>query len=208
MHPNPVYRGDDLARNLNFVRERAFGVLTVSGEAGPVAAHLPFVLSGDGKRLEAHVMRSNPVWRAIETPQKALLIVSGPDAYISPDWYGVEDTVPTRNYVAVHLRGRLVRRDPGEIEGFVERLSDAMEKRLLPKPVWKLSKVSPDVLARFYRIIVPVELEIESVEATWKLNQNKPREQALAAADALAADGFGMEVAALVALMRAESGEK
>lgn len=202
MHPNPVFHEQDPVRNLGFARDRAFGVLTVSGPDGPIAAHLPFILSEDGTRLEAHVMRSNPIWRTIEQPAKALMIVSGPDGYISPDWYGAKNAVPTRNYVAVHLRGTLRRRDPGDIHGFVERLSDAMEARLAPKPVWKISKMEPDVLARMYRMIVPVEMEIEGVEGTWKLNQNKPAEQALAAAEQLEATGFGQEIGALVALMR------
>ena len=36
MHPNQVYHRADAQRNLDFARERAFGVLAVSGEEGPV----------------------------------------------------------------------------------------------------------------------------------------------------------------------------
>lgn len=205
MYLNPAHYEKDISRNLEFARERAFGVLTVSAPGGPIAVHLPFVLSDDGTQLEAHVMRSNPIWRALAEPMKALMIVSGPDGYISPDWYGAQNAVPTRNYVAVHLRGTLRRLDPGQIHDVVERLADAMEARLAPKPVWKSSKMDREVLERMYRMIVPIEMEIESVEGTWKLNQNKPAEQALAAANALETGGFGQSIAELVALMRTAS---
>ena len=202
MYLNPKFQEPDPKRNLDFVRERGFGVLSVSGIDGPIAVHLPFILSADGKRLEAHVMRSNPVWRAIEEPTKALMVVSGPDGYISPDWYGDTDAVPTWNYVAVHLRGVLRRVDPGEIHAYVERLSDTMEARLAPKPIWKSSKMASGALERLYRMIVPLEMDIESVEGIRKLNQNKPADQAMAAADRLEEGGFGQDIGALVAMMR------
>ena len=45
-------------------------------------------------------------------------------------------------------------------------------------------------------------LHVEDVDGTWKLAQHKPEAARLAAAEALAADGFGSEVDALAALMR------
>ena len=44
--------------------------------------------------------------RAIANGAAVRLIVEGPEGYISPDWYGVADQVPTWNYVAVHLVGK------------------------------------------------------------------------------------------------------
>ena len=49
-------------------------------------------------------MRSNPIAR-MGAPAPAVLSVAGPDGYISPDWYGLQDQVPTWNYVAAHLDG-------------------------------------------------------------------------------------------------------
>ena len=103
MHPNPVFRAEDRARHVEFARDRAFGVLALSAEEGPLLSHVPFLLSEDGSMADLHLVRSNPVVRALHEPQRAKIAVQGPDAYISPDWYGVEDQVPTWNYVAVHL---------------------------------------------------------------------------------------------------------
>ena len=52
------------------------------------------------------------------------------------------------------------------------------------------------------RAIVPIELAIETVDGTWKLNQNKPREVRLSAAEHVATQGFGQESTLLAALMR------
>jgi transcriptional regulator len=202
MHPNPAYRQQPEARALEFARERGFGALTVSGPDGVLAAHVPFVMA-DG-RIAAHLVRSNPLVRHLKDgPATALMIVSGPDGYISPDWYGEGDRVPTWNYVAVHLRGELRLVDEDRLLADLDRLSSNFETRLAPKPIWKTSKMTPEVLARLQRQIVPVEMTIENIDSTFKLNQNGADSSRLGAAAGLAEGGTpGMETAALAALMR------
>jgi transcriptional regulator len=206
MHPNPAYRQQPEARALDFARERGFGAMTVAGPDGVLAAHVPFVMA-DG-RIAAHLVRSNPLVRHLKDgPATALMIVSGPDGYISPDWYGEEDRVPTWNYVAVHLRGQLRLIDEARLRAHLDRLSDNFEARLAPKPVWKTDKMTPDVLARMMRQIVPVEMTIETIGSTFKLSQNGADSSRLGAAEGLAGGGTpGMETAALAALMR-EAGD-
>ncbi|MEO1275631.1 MAG: FMN-binding negative transcriptional regulator [Pseudomonadota bacterium] len=181
MHPNPAFRRTEAARNLAFARDRSFGVLTVAGPDGPLAAHVPFLLNEDGTRWEAHLVRSNPILAVLPAP--VLVAVSGPDGYVSPDWYGVANQVPTWNYVAVHLRGRLEALAPEALAPHAARLSAALEGRLLPKPPWTEAKMDPGVLERMRRQIVPVAMEVETIDGTWKLNQNKPDAVRLAAAD-------------------------
>lgn len=203
MHPNPAYRGADAARNLAFARERGFGVLTVAGAEEPLASHIPFVMDEAGGALTAHIVRSNPIWRRLrEGPARALLVVSGPDGYISPDWYGVSDQVPTWNYIAVHLRGELKLMEGERLRAQLDALSHEFETRLAPKRAWTSDKMEPEALARMMRMIAPVEMRIESVDGTWKLSQNKPDEMRVLAAEALRGSGVGAEIAALAALMK------
>lgn len=204
MHPNPAYRGADAARNLAFARERGFGLLTIAGAEGPLASHIPFVVDEAGATLSAHIVRSNPIWRRLrEGPAQALLAVSGPDAYISPDWYGDPGQVPTWNYVAVHIRGELRAMEEGALRAQLDALSAEFERRLAPKPAWTADKMEPEALARMMRAIAPVEMRIESVDGTWKLSQNKPDAMRLGAAEKLADSDVGAEVAALAATMKA-----
>ena len=202
MHPNPIYHTGTEARNLAFARDRAFGVLTVNGPDCPLLAHVPFLLSDDGKTADLHLMRSNPVARAAKHPVSAVLAVSGGDGYISPDWYGVENQVPTWNYVAVQLTGRLEVLPAGRLRAVLDRQSAAYEQRLLPKSPWTADKMDTGALDRLMRMIVPCRMHVTGVDGTWKLGQNKPGSARSGAAAGLDQAGFGAETAALAALMR------
>ena len=133
-----------------------------------------------------------------------MLVVSGPDSFISPDWYGADaaDQVPTWNYAAVHIRGTLRRRSDETLRAHLDALSVRFENELRPKPPWTPSKVSPNRLSRLMRSIMPVELAVESVDGTWKLNQNKDDVVRLRAAGHAESDGYGHETASLARLMR------
>jgi transcriptional regulator len=200
MHPNPAFRTATAERCLAFARRRGFGILAVNGPEGPLAAHVPFLIE-DGW-LATHLARSNPVLRAL--PARALMAVTGPDGYVSPDWYGVPDQVPTWNYVAVHLRGPLEVLPPEALRPHVAALSAEFEARL-PKRPWTHHKMAEEALSRLERMILPVRMAIEAVEGTWKLSQNKSEAARLGAADGLAALG-DPALDALAALMREPDG--
>ena len=197
MHPNPAFRKASEAENLRFARSRGFGVLAANGPEGPVLAHVPFLLSEDGAFADLHMARSN---RLIGVLGPAVLAVSGPDAYISPDWYGLADQVPTWNYVAVHLRGELQPLPPESLEPHLHALSERFETDLLPKPIWTADKMAEGVMDRMMRMILPFRLTIQSVEGTWKLNQNKTPEARQGAIEALTR--IGGAAGELAAVMR------
>ena len=207
MHPNRRFRRASRESALEFARERGFGALTVAGPEGVLAAHVPFVL--DQERVLAHLVRVNPLARHLGGgPASALLIVSGPDGYVSPDWYGEPQLVPTWNYVAVHLRGKLRLLDDTALRPILDRLSAEFETRLAPKPPWKTDEVDDGLLRRMMRQIIPIELSLESVESTFKLNQNRSETARSGAAAGLAAGGTpGTETRALAALMQEASRE-
>jgi transcriptional regulator len=199
MHPNPAFRGASPKENLDFAARRGFGMLCINGAEGPLAAHVPFVITPDGG-VEVHLARSNAIARAA-LPVPALLAVQGPDAYVSPDWYGVPDQVPTWNYVAVHLRGVLQPMDDDRLEPQVDALTEMFEGRLAAKRPWTKHKMGEGVMARMMRGILPFRMVVTAVEGTWKLNQNKTPEARAGVIAALEAQG-GM-AAEIAALMRA-----
>lgn len=200
MHPNPAFRATPEEANLGFARSRAFGQLVLNGADGPLISHVPFLLSAEGTVLETHLVRSNPILKAL--PARAVMIVTGPVGYISPDWYDLPDQVPTWNYIAVHLRGRLEVQPAEALHDLLTRQSAFHEAALAPKPAWTLGKMDPDALTRMMRAIVPVRMSVEDVQGTWKLNQNKPAPARLGAASALEATGQATD-RALAARMRA-----
>ena len=202
MHPNPAFRQAPKASSVAFARERGFGILAVCGEDGPLMSHIPFLLSEDGQLAEFHLVRSNPIARLMHSPLKARLAVQGPQSYVSPDWYGVEEQVPTWNYVAVHLIGQVRLQPQDDMRALLDRQSAYFETRLLPKPEWVADKMTPAVLERMMRQIVPCALRVDEIAGTWKLGQNKPDEVRLRAADHLGLAGQGQETEMLANLMR------
>lgn len=202
MHPNPVFHDADSSRNIAFARARAFGVLAVNAEEGPHLSHIPFLLSDDGATADLHLVRSNPIARLGQGPHRAKIVVSGPDSYVSPDWYGVQDQVPTWNYVAVHLTGLLEPLAQDAMRDMLDRQSAAYENQLLPKPPWTADKMTAEVLDKMMRMIVPFRFTLTAVDGTWKLGQNKPDEVRIAAAHQMGEHGIGSEVDRIAALMR------
>ena len=185
MHPNPVFRRTPEALALDAARQHGIGLLSINGPEGPLLAHIPFLLDAAGTGVTAHLARSNPILRALDTPQTAALAVTLGAAYVSPDWYGMDDQVPTLNYIAIHLRGTLARLPEDGLRAHVDALSARFEAGLDKRP-WTSDKMSPGTMERMMRAIVPVALEVASVDSTWKLNQNKPAEARRSAAARIA----------------------
>lgn len=204
MHPNPAFRQTPADESLAFARARGFGLLMLNGAAGPLVAHVPFLLDADGGTADLHLSRGNPICRAA-LPGPAVIAVSGPDAYVSPDWYGpheqVPDQVPTWNYVAVHLRGVLAPLPAEALRGHVDALSAEHEARIAGKRPWTSAKMTEGAIERLMRMILPFRLRIDSVEGTWKLNQNK--DAALRAGVVGALEGGNAGAQGIAALMRA-----
>jgi transcriptional regulator len=202
MHPNPAFRQVPAEDSLAFAKARGFGTLCLNGDAGPIMAHVPFVVTESGG-LSAliHLARSNAIARSA-LPAPAVLAVMGPESYISPDWYGAVDQVPTWNYVAVHLRGQLEPLPDEALRPMADELSAVFEARLAPKRPWTSAKMSDEAMVRMMRMILPFRLVIEGVEGTWKLGQNKTPEQRAGAVAGLEAWEEPSPRAELARLMR------
>lgn len=174
MYINPAFL-IDAAAAWDFVAARGFGVVTAVRDGQPFAAHVPLLVKGDGdrRRIEFHVARPNPLHEIVRAAPKVLVVVSGPDAYISPDWYVSSDQVPTWNYMAAQITGTARAMEPERAQAHVEAMSLAFEERLLPKKPWSTSKMTSEKLAMMLRAIVPIEIEVAAIECSFKLGQNK-----------------------------------
>ncbi|WP_120499931.1 FMN-binding negative transcriptional regulator [Roseovarius sp. EL26] len=202
MHPNLAFRKPGDNANIAYARDNGFGVLAVTTDGPPLISHIPFLLSDDGSLAEFHLVRSNPIARALASPLSARLAVQGPYSYISPDWYEVTDQVPTWNYVAVHLTGQIELQPPEELRDLLDRQSAYYEQKLRPKSPWTADKMTPDALDKMMRQIIACRMKVETIDGTWKLNQNKADEVRLRAADRVESNGLGAQTINLAALMR------
>ncbi|MBF9029503.1 FMN-binding negative transcriptional regulator [Rhodobacterales bacterium HKCCE3408] len=202
MHPNPAFRNEPAILHMTLVRTRGFGTLCVNADPSPLLSHIPFILDDMGEELELHLVRSNPIAR-MALPAPAVISVSGPDGYVSPDWYGdpTHNQVPTWNYVAVHLRGTLEAVPDGDLRGHLDRLAESFETRISHKRPWTSDKMPAGRMEALMRAIVLFRFRIESVEGTWKLNQNKDEAHRENAAVQIRHSPIGHETTVLSELM-------
>lgn len=188
MHPDSTFRWEDRSAMRALVSECGFGALFVGTPDGPRVAHVPVVWNDDDT-IAFHVARGNGIARHLDRAT-GLFVVQGPDGYISPDWYALDaNQVPTWNYVAVELEGRIARLDQDGLVAQLDRISAMQEDRLAPKPAWTRKKMDPALFERMTRGIVGFTLSVQAWRGTTKLGQNKPDAARLGAADGVAAAG-------------------
>lgn len=184
MHPNPAFRHDQRTVHEALIEQVGFAMIFAQAPDGPRVAHTPLVSTGDGA-VQFHLSRSNALTRHLDG-MIALAVVNGPDAYVSPRWYADDEQVPTWNYVALELEGRVRRMDADGLLGFLEALS-AREEARLPGDPWTMDKVPQAKLDKLRAGIVGFEMEVLAWRPTFKLSQNKPeadREGVIAALEA------------------------
>ncbi|MBL8795295.1 MAG: FMN-binding negative transcriptional regulator, partial [Planctomycetia bacterium] len=155
----------------------SFGLLVSQVEGEPFISHLPFLLDrawGPHGRLTGHLALTNPQWRQADG-QPVLAVFTGPHAYISPTWYEAEHTVPTWNYVAVHVYGTLwVVQDEEALAAILQEFVAFYEANF-PRP-WRFEP-STDFSRKLIQAVAGFHIEISRVEGKFKLNQNRPPEQ-------------------------------
>jgi transcriptional regulator len=168
---------DDAAARELLAGSGAADLVTATAR-GLLATFLPFVHApevGEHGALLGHLARNNDQWRE-PVLGEAMVIVHGPDAYVSPSWYAAKAehgrVVPTWNYVTAHVYGRLVvHDDQGWLDTLVRRLTERHEASAA-RP-WSVDDAPPAFVAGQLRAIVGVELVISRVEAKFKLSQNR-----------------------------------
>lgn len=175
MYLHPAFKIDQ-HEALPILLERGFGQFIVATDDAPYGVHVPFMVEPvDAHRLhvEFHVARANPIHTFIADGCRALLICEAGDAYISPDWYGVDNQVPTWTYVAVHLKGTARVMSKEHHLDHVERLSAKFEQRLAPKKPWTSDKMDAQKRAAMLSAIAMISFDVDVVEAQKKLIQHK-----------------------------------
>jgi transcriptional regulator len=151
---------------------------------------VPFLIQDvpRGLVLRAHLARANATQHHVITEGDALVVVSGPDTYVTPSWYPSKQehgrVVPTWNYSVVHLRGRLRRlNDPDELRELVSDLTDRHEG--VRSEPWSIEDAPASFIEGQLRAIIGIEIQIAEIEGKAKLSQNRSEADHDAVRDAL-----------------------
>ena len=195
MHPAPAFHETDEATLLARTAERGFAVIVGVADGRPLVAHA-LVLAEHG-RLRFHLSAANPLSAALKASNWALAVITGDDAYVSPDWYSLADQVPTWNYLSVEIEGPVRVMSGEEAIQLLDDLSAKYEANLAPKVPWTRGKMTPARFDALLAGIVAFEMKIERLAGITKLSQNKPDSEVerLAAAMAAGSDDAGRRIA-------------
>lgn len=203
----------------DFIRAHPLGTLVSMHEGALEATHVPLVLdigrpvSNQGQSrdregadvpacLRGHLARANAHWKTLNDAP-VLVIFSGPEHYISPNWYPSkhEDgkVVPTWNYTAVHVWGKA--RVIDDVDYVLRNVTELTAHNEAPLPDhWQVSDAPPNFIRAMARGIVGFEIVIERMQGKWKLSQNRSRvdrDGAIGGLDSLGTHA-GAEMAALM----------
>lgn len=161
-----------------FLQNLKSGHLVTNTGIGILSTLIPVTFDSKQQSIIGHVARGNSQWSE-KTIQEALFISAPVDAYISPSWYASKvehgKVVPTWDYMLAHVYGELIIHDDVDwLRIAVSDLTDAFEAGR-EKP-WKLNDAPEDYVAGQLRAIVGVELKVSRLEVSFKMSQNKTKE--------------------------------
>ncbi|WP_369765570.1 FMN-binding negative transcriptional regulator [Flavobacterium sp. WC2429] len=172
MYTPNIYKNENHEEIKQFLQENSFGILINQTNGKLCATHIPLELdiNKDGKQiLHGHIAKENPQWKGFEENDSVLAVFSGPHSYISSSWYDHEN-VPTWNYLAVHVYGKIKIVEEEEAINSLKKLVDKYEKNS-ENPI-RVEDLSSKTM-RQVRGIVAFEIEVTAIEATKKLSQNR-----------------------------------
>jgi transcriptional regulator len=179
MYTPDVFALNDPTKIARIIRENPFGLLVTVAGGTPRASHLPFLFvpeAGPHGTLTCHMARANPQWKDFAELEvagtEALAVFQGAHGYISPNWYGPGDAVPTWNYLAVHAYGRpVISEDQDKARAQQQQLVATFEAG--SESPWSLDSQDDGYVRRMLRGIVTFEMPVSRLEAKAKLSQNK-----------------------------------
>lgn len=169
------YKNENLKEVKEFIINNSFGILINYLNGKPWATHIPLELDKDRKGndiLLGHIAKANPQWKYFAEDTEVLCIFNGPHTYVSSSWYA-EEEVPTWNYVAVHIYGKLKIQDEKALMASLNKLVDKYERK--SKNPISLKKLSKNTL-RQVKGVIGFEIEIKEIQAAYKLSQGREQD--------------------------------
>lgn len=173
MYIPKLYAVQDHEEVYRFLAAHPFSTIVTAGDDRPVATHVPLRLNREGNTayFTGHFAKGNPHWKLLND-STVLVIVQGADSYVSASWYK-DENISTWNYQAVHVYGTATILSDEELETDLAKLLEDHEAGQEEPITW--GNLSPE-LKREIHGVVGFRIEIEDVQAAFKLSQNRDHE--------------------------------
>lgn len=172
MYIPDLYKNEDPEAIRTFLKENSFGLLINQTHGKLCATHIPieFEIKANGEEiLQGHISKLNTQAEGFAENDQVLAVFSGPHSYISSSWYDHEN-VPTWNYIAVHVYGKIKTVDETTALKSLKKLVDKYEANSA-NPV-RIENLSEKTM-REAKGIIAFEIAITEIQATQKLSQNR-----------------------------------
>lgn len=156
-----------------FLRTYSFATLINVVDNTPLVTHIPLELEVDNAQkmtLTGHMAKANPQWKSFKDGGKVVVLFRGPHTYVTSRWYD-HVNVPTWNYIAVNLHGSI--RLITEQEELMPMMETLMKKYESGPQALTMKSFPPDYLNKEMRGLVAFKITVNSVDANFKLSQNR-----------------------------------
>jgi transcriptional regulator len=187
MFVRPSWRPRSPEEAYQLIDDYSWALLVNNGDEGPFVTNLPLLLDrtrGEFGTLLGHLARANEHAQILfSSSAPTLAVFHGPYSYVTPSWYPGRDMPGTYYYTAVHCYGRIRPQTDAQLEATLGLLNDRMERPIAGG--WRMDEVPHSEITRRLPSIAGFELEIERLEAKFKLGQDEPRKDAMAVAERL-----------------------
>ena len=175
MHVPDHFSVKNAAWAQEIMQRHSFATLVSGHTTSLTASHLPLLWTNSEQGyglIQGHMARANPQWQDFSEDSEVMAIFTGPDSYISPNWYVARPAVPTWNYTAVHAYGT-----PRVIDN--QHAARNLLRRMVaifdsdPEQAWPNDQPQADLVDEMIPHIVAFEISIVRLDAKAKLSQNR-----------------------------------
>jgi transcriptional regulator len=172
MYKFPYYTEQDEQKVIAFMKENAFAMITGFGEKYPVATQIPLEVELKENKifLHGHIMKMTDHHNAFEKNENVLVVFTGPHCYVSASWYTNPQTASTWNYMTVHAKGKIIFTDE---EGTYNAIKSLTNKYEGLETAAAFNKMPKEYILPMLKAIIGFTIEVESLENTFKLSQNR-----------------------------------
>lgn len=175
MYKLPYYTEPDTEKLMAFIKANAFGTVIGIGDNAPVATQIPLTIENkDGKLfLQGHITRKTDHHKAFEKNKQVLVLFTGPHCFVSASWYTNPLGASTWNYMTVQAKGTINFLDEAGTYNAIKVLSDHYTGT---DTAGSFDNIPKEYIDQMLKAIIGFSIEVEHLEHTFKLSQNRDLE--------------------------------
>lgn len=163
------------------MEEYPFAFMTGSSTSGKqVATQVPVLVEERNGELylQGHMMRNTDHYKAFIENPNALVVFTGPSAYVSASWYSNPQIGSTWNYMSIYINGTVQIMSDDSLIAFMQKLTLKFEGgNTSSKTIY--DNLPAQFLDKMMPAIVGFEIKADKIENVFKLSQNRDEQSYL-----------------------------